>query len=96
MNRWVDETDCVNLEYVEIADDDVESDTNGEDNIPSEEESRIKHDDVVKYFEICIKWAQQNNIDATKSLMLRELQEEAIQKRLQVPKIQTKINNFFR
>lgn len=43
---------------------------------------------------MCIQQVQQNNIDATKSVIWSEYQGEAIQKTLQVPKIQTKIKYF--
>ena len=38
---------------------------------------KIRHEHAVKYFE-SIKWMQQNNIDFSKSMILKELQEKAI------------------
>lgn len=49
---------------------------------------RIEPGDVEKHFKMCIQWVPKNNIDSTKSIILREIQEEAIQKTLQVPTIQ--------
>lgn len=68
---------------------DNDTDINGEDNIPSEEQPGIKHDNVVKLFEMCIQWLQQNNIDS--HLIMREFQEEAIPRTLLVSKTQKKL-----
>lgn len=48
-------------------------------------EKNIKHVDVINSLEICIKWGQQNNIDFSKLMILRDLQEEAV-KKISIPK----------
>ncbi|XP_037817448.1 jerky protein homolog-like [Lucilia sericata] len=83
-------------------DDDQDNDEEDDDeNVDPEEivnitqETKIRNADAINSFETCILWSQQNNIDCTKSLVLRELQEEAVQKSLQLGQKQTSINDFF-
>lgn len=59
-------------------------------------EINIKHIDAINCFETCILWSQQNKIDYSKLLVLREIQEEAVQKSLQINQKQTSINEFFK
>lgn len=58
-------------------------------------ETRIKHADAIQCLETCIQWSQQNGIDISKSLILRELQEEAVQKSLHVVPVQKSIKDYF-
>lgn len=67
---------------------------------PDEDEDNDENvhiaDDAIKCLETCIQWSEQNNIQLSKSLVLRELQEEAVQKSLEINVKQTSINDFFK
>ncbi|XP_037816312.1 jerky protein homolog-like [Lucilia sericata] len=74
LNSWVE-----NITPPEDVDEDEIQ--NDEDIVEAENlDPKINHADAVKHFEACIKWTEQNNIDYSKSMVLRELQEEAIKK----------------
>ncbi|XP_017479853.1 PREDICTED: uncharacterized protein LOC108369273 [Rhagoletis zephyria] len=89
LNEWVQQGPEQDFDYAE--DDHDEND----DNIETEE-LKIKHEDVIKSFDVCIKWAKQNNIESTKQIVLVELQEEAVKMNLNIPKKQSTINQFFK
>lgn len=97
MRISVDDLNCwINNEpSPEDVGDDVEvvEDTNEDD---ENVDPKIKHEDVVKYLEICNKWAQQNNIELSKVMVLRELQEEAVKLKISAPMKQTLLNQFFK
>ncbi|XP_037823997.1 jerky protein homolog-like [Lucilia sericata] len=90
LNSWVE-----NITPPEDVDEDEIQ--NDEDIVEAENlDPKINHADAVKHFEACIKWTEQNNIDYSKSMVLRELQEEAIKKQISIPKKQTLLNRFFK
>ncbi|XP_036334725.1 MOXD1 homolog 1-like [Rhagoletis pomonella] len=70
LNVWVQQGPEQDFDYGE--DDHDEN----YDNIEIEE-LKIKHEDAIKSFDVCVKWAKQNNIESTKQIVLVELQEEA-------------------
>lgn len=88
-----------NRDEVEISSPDEDEDNDENVHIADENASievKIKHYDAIKCLETCIQWSEQNNIQLSKSLVLRELQEEAVQKSLEINVKQTSINDFFK
>lgn len=76
-----------------------ESDNTHEDEereIPSDAPPKVKDLEAIKCFDVCIRWSQENNIDLSKELVLREIQEEAVRKSLNKSQKQTLINQFFK
>lgn len=85
-----------NRDEVEISSPDEDEDNDENVHIADENASievKIKHYDAIKCLETCIQW---NKIELSKSLVLRELQEEAVQKSLEINVKQTSINDFFK
>lgn len=90
LNRWVENNPTPE-------DEDAEENQDDDDGEDSENvEPKIKHEDAIKHFEICIQWGQQNDIDDSKSMVLRELQECAMQKKISIPKKQSLLDQLFK
>lgn len=93
VNQWIEDDTC---EVFLDEDEDEEINELLENDIPADEGVKIKHCDVIKSFDVCIQWGQENNIDISKTLILRELQEQAIEKSLKKTQKQTSITSFFK
>ncbi|XP_036322268.1 jerky protein homolog-like [Rhagoletis pomonella] len=55
---------------------------------------KVNHVDAINCFQTCIEWAVENQIDSSKTLLLRSLQEEAMQVSLQINKRQSLMTEF--
>ncbi|XP_037806580.1 jerky protein homolog-like [Lucilia sericata] len=91
LNQWINDADT-DFDENETS----ECEENEENDNPFVVDIKIKHTDVIKHLEECIKWGEQNNIDVSKKIVLREIQEEAIQRSLKLPQKQTSIKNYFK
>lgn len=88
LNEWVERRED---HFIDNDDDEDQTD----EEIEIQTEPKVKHDDAIKSFELCIQWAKQNNVDHMKLAVLAELQENAVKTSLSIPKKQTLINTFF-
>lgn len=89
LNDWIEQNPTpVNI--------DESSDEEEDDTHVFVEERKIKHVDAVNYIDNVLKWGKQNNIDLDRLTPLRELQKDAIEMSLKIPKTQTAINVFFK
>lgn len=91
--EWINE---IHSDYEDEEEMNDENNEDDENDINLEADSKIKHRDAVKHFPKCIKWGDQNNIDVSQKIVLRDLQEKAIEYSLKVLKKQTTINNYFK
>lgn len=93
-SEWINE---IHSDYEgEDENEQDENNENEENYVHVEADSKIKHRDAIKHFQKCIEWGDQNNIDVSQKIVLRDLQEKALEYSLKVLKKQTTINNYFK
>lgn len=78
--------------------EDVEQDNDSDDDqilVPVNPLPKVKHEDAIKCFDTCIQWAVENNIETSKTLFLRSIQQNVIEMQLQTKKRQCLMTDFF-
>ncbi|XP_039969975.1 uncharacterized protein LOC120781822 [Bactrocera tryoni] len=55
----------------------------------------IKHTDTIDFFEKCIKWSEENNVEQEKKFLLKNLHQKAQDLKISRPLKQMSITNFF-
>lgn len=78
--------------------EEIDQDTDSDDDqmlVPVNPFPKVKHEDAIKCFDTCIQWAVENNIETSKTLLLRSIHEKAVEMQLKNKTRQCLMTDFF-